>query len=118
MPYKDPEKRKKHRKEYYEKTKKESHEYYLKNKEIYKKRNQSLRKRNREFVNAYKKENGCSNCGYNNHACALDFHHVKIKNENINKLVRNCNSIEGIKEEIKKCIVLCSNCHRVEHYKK
>lgn len=31
-------------------------------------------------------------------------------------LVSNVSSLATVKREIEKCIVLCSNCHRIEHY--
>ena len=62
----------------------------------------------------------CSRCGYDKCLDALDFHHldpskkIKARNGSVTNLVRSV----GIKiaiEEAKKCILLCSNCHREEH---
>lgn len=116
MPYKDPEARKKYNKEYYKKTKAQAHEYYLVNKDKFRNRNQIARKRNTLFINEYKIQTGCSKCGYDKHACALDFHHIESKKENIARLSKNAVSLDSLKEEISKCIVLCANCHREEHY--
>lgn len=57
----------------------------------------------------------CYACGYANPIC-LDFHHLdpKQKTADISKMVKNGVSINMINIEIKKCIVLCSNCHRLE----
>ena len=57
-------------------------------------------------------------CGENHPAC-LDFHHKDKKDKSFNVAIMASSgySIEKIKEEIAKCIVLCSNCHRKEHYK-
>lgn len=41
----------------------------------------------------------------------------KEKEYNISKMVHEGFSINRIKEEIKKCEVLCSNCHRELHFK-
>jgi hypothetical protein len=48
----------------------------------------------------------------------LDFHHLdpKQKTLHISTAVRKSKSEEIVKEELKKCIVLCSNCHRDFHY--
>lgn len=74
------------------------------------------RKRKIQFV----KELGgkCSCCGYNKNWGALDFHHVDPKT----KLIQlNSNSLghfteKVLREELKKCILLCSNCHREHHH--
>jgi len=58
----------------------------------------------------------CSNCGENN-IFVLDFHHIKGQKENtISRLMDNRWS--AIEAEIKKCILLCKNCHQAEHHTK
>lgn len=59
----------------------------------------------------------CSNCPENHPAC-LEFHHKnpKEKSFNISSMIGRL-SKKKILEEVKKCIVLCSNCHRKLHYK-
>jgi hypothetical protein len=55
----------------------------------------------------------CVRCGYKKYLGALEFHHEKgDKKFNLSKN----QSIERSIEEAKKCIVLCSNCHKEEHY--
>jgi hypothetical protein len=116
MPHKNKEDRLEYNKQYYQKNKNKAKSYYKKYKEDFVKQNQKLRKRNKDFITAYKTERCCSICGYNNHACALDFHHIHGKAKNISVLCKESHSIERIKEEIDKCIILCANCHRVQHY--
>lgn len=61
---------------------------------------------------------GCDCCGYRKCAAALEWHHP-----NNDKLVNpsNCLGSNGYKgyirykEEIKKCELLCANCHRERH---
>jgi cytochrome c556 len=49
----------------------------------------------------------------------IDFHHNKGKKEKeISFLVMNGYAIDAIKNEMKKCETLCSNCHRKFPYKK
>jgi len=50
----------------------------------------------------------------------FDFHHCKGKKEyNIAKLINSWNSKRAlVLEELQKCIVLCSNCHRRLHHVK
>lgn len=67
-----------------------------------------------KLISDYKLQKGCERCGYREHPCALDFAHKdpKSKKFTISKnLIRN---IHMIYEEIDKCRILCSNCHRLE----
>jgi len=62
-------------------------------------------------------EDECHDCKKKFHKCAYDFHHIdpNIKSFEIAPaLDRNWNTIL---EEIEKCIMLCSNCHRIRHYR-
>lgn len=55
----------------------------------------------------------CNKCGNDNIAC-LDFHHYENnKEESFNRLVGGRWS--NIEKEIKKCMLLCKNCHSEEH---
>lgn len=45
----------------------------------------------------------------------LDLHHPNDKEKNVSKMVNDGYSRERIREEIGRCTVLCTNCHRVEH---
>lgn len=74
------------------------------------------RKRNnkvKRFMARYKLLKGCADCGYKKHHVALDFDHVKGEKE-IN--LSFAKSINQAKEEIRKCEVVCSNCHRIRTY--
>jgi hypothetical protein len=73
------------------------------------------KKRGKEFIKEYKESHACSKCG-EQRWYVLDFHHLLNKKNEIAELSRKGNSINSIKNEIEKCIVLCSNCHREEHY--
>ena len=90
---------------------------YDKNKQYYIEKNKKLTDRNIEWFNNYKKKLSCQECGEDHPAC-LDFHHrnPSDKTYEVSTMIRNCSSIETIIEEIKKCDVLCSNCHRKLHY--
>lgn len=59
----------------------------------------------------------CSDCGYNKCIAALDFHHINpnTKDSDIKSLGQR--KWESILKEIKKCKLLCSNCHREHHWK-
>jgi len=51
-------------------------------------------------------------------AAIFDFHHAKNKDIQLNINAFKNSSLEKIAKEIKKCILVCSNCHRLEHSKK
>ena len=75
----------------------------------------SYKERNFQYI-LERKECGCQKCGEIKHYM-LDFHHIdpSQKEANINNLKTSC-SLETLKKEIDKCIVLCANCHREFHY--
>jgi hypothetical protein len=65
---------------------------------------------------AYKNKYPCK-CGEGDPAC-LDFHHVDGKKEiNVSLVTKRAWSIERLKAEVAKCVILCANCHRKEHAK-
>lgn len=68
------------------------------------------------WVNNIKSESGCSFCKEKDFCC-LEFHHKtpSQKEYEISKMISNSVSDNRIKEEIKKCIVICANCHRKLH---
>jgi hypothetical protein len=59
----------------------------------------------------------CKRCGVNHlHPAAYDFHHTKgDKGDNISRMIANGTDMETIKEELKKCVILCKNCHAETH---
>ena len=69
------------------------------------------------WIDLYKKSNGCYVCGYNAHPAALCFKRLKefeddIKNSGgMYKLYNPSIPYSELLEEIKKCRILCSNCH-------
>ncbi len=71
--------------------------------------------RAKEFVTDYKKKSKCKECP-ESRWYVLDFHHLFDKYDSVSNLVRKGSSINKIKNEILKCIILCSNCHREFHH--
>ena len=66
-----------------------------------------------DVVSRYKMFCGCAKCGYAEHPMALDLHHVEPKSFTVAQgLMRRWVTVRA---EIRKCIVLCANCHRIEH---
>jgi len=68
----------------------------------------------RDYIISYKRIKGCQFCGYNKCISALDFHH-NGGNKKFN--ISQCSSLGKIKEEVKRCVVLCRNCHAELHEK-
>ena len=81
---------------------------------------------------------GCDVCGYNKHGVALDFAHIdpseksihmwkdRKRGSGIGDLVKrvtkygtllNRERWKELKDEIRKCRVVCKNCHYIETYK-
>ena len=67
-----------------------------------------------EFFTNYKKGKKCSFCP-ENEVVALDFHHLGDKDVNPSRMSGLGWSIEHMKRELDKCIIICSNCHRKVH---
>ena len=58
----------------------------------------------------------CENCGGVFHYAAFDFHHVNPEEKEINPSAMRHWSWDRQKAELDKCVLLCANCHRIEHY--
>jgi hypothetical protein len=60
----------------------------------------------------------CSICGYKKNLAAFCFHHRDPSKKSFCLTSRQFsnNRDELLNEEIKKCILLCANCHQEEHY--
>ena len=99
-----------------EKRKQSQRDHYYRNKDRYLKRNRERKKRLKRQWLEFKGSLSCEMCG-ENHISTLDFHHIEKHPDNraVNKLVSNYNFKEAY-EEIKKCAVLCANCHRKHHH--
>jgi hypothetical protein len=68
----------------------------------------------RRLLDSIKIEKGCERCGYKESPCALDFAHKNPSTKlfTVSKLLLRNES--KIYDEIAKCRILCSNCHRLE----
>ncbi len=77
----------------------------------------------RELKRKYIEELGgcCSRCGYNEFIAGLDFHHKdNDKDIDVAKLLTkasqgNSKQVALLDAEVKKCILLCRNCHMALH---
>lgn len=66
-----------------------------------------------------KKQIGCSICGYNKNGAALEWHHIDpLEKDGAPAEMLKLGTVEGwnqYQKEIKKCILVCANCHREIH---
>jgi len=94
-------------------------DWYQRNKEtereIAKIRQAQRRKEFKEWYSEYKSNLKCSKCGFS-HPAALDFHHTDSSKKDFTLGSKSTFSKKRFLEEVKKCIVLCANCHRIHHY--
>ena len=111
MPFVDPEKRRLYNRKW-------NQAFYRENKksEIARvaKRKQALR----NWLDEYKTGLACEMCGEKHIAC-LDFHHrSSMKKELTDGNIKGMGwGRERVLNEIKKCMVICANCHRKIHSK-
>jgi len=109
MPYKDTDKQKAYLKEHYVDNKKLYSERSMANKRI-------RRAYARKVLIRYKLKFGCAECGYKEHHAALHFHHLRDKKYNIAMLLGDGTKFSRVKNEVRKCIILCANCHSIHHH--
>lgn len=70
------------------------------------------------WLEAYKSQHPCT-CGEHD-SIALDFHHLDPNEKDLNmaEIARLGWSLKRVQQEIAKCQVICSNCHRKLHRKR
>ena len=92
--------------------------WYAKNKTVYRNYIRKAKKKKSSWFTALKASLSCEVCKENRWP-TLDFHHrdPTKKDISISKAIQDCWSQKKVLEEIDKCIVLCANCHRIEHAK-
>ena len=71
-------------------------------------------KSNRRFIKLVKIFSGCTVCGEKYAEC-LDLHHIDMSNKEFtpSDMIRKQRDV--IKTELRKCVVLCANHHRMVH---
>jgi hypothetical protein len=99
-----------------EAMKKYKHEKYLLQKAMYTARNIRRRKMIKEFINAQKNQ-PCADCRVQYPPYVMDFDHVRgEKLFNVSAAPAIVPNLDKIREEIAKCDLVCSNCHRIRTY--
>lgn len=105
--------------------------YYYANKEKSAARNAKWRAENKEYVKTKQREDKrqrkikaieylggvCNNCGLSWHPAVFEFHHKdpETKDRDPSKMLQL--SWARVVAELDKCVLLCANCHRLEHNK-
>lgn len=101
MPYKDK-----------EKQKAAQHRYYIESKAKVLAAQNSKRNLWRRHIQEVKESTPCMDCGLQFPHYVMDFDHVRgTKKFNVSS-VHRFGSFEELLEEIAKCDIICSNCHR------
>ena len=108
MPFKDKETKKQYQKQYHQK-------WYSDNKKTQREKQSKRSRETRTWFAEYKATLKCNRC-IESHPSCLEFHHVDEKNDLVSTLVANAASKDRIMKEVALCEVLCSNCHRKEHW--
>lgn len=114
MPLKDPIKRREYEKNRM-KNKRNTNQEFKEKTNQYTRNNIKKRAKDRyDFINKFKDK--CIHCGESRQIC-LDFHHTNPtkKEFNIIQMAHNGYSVDIILKELEKCVILCANCHRIEH---
>lgn len=60
----------------------------------------------------------CRKCGYKKCPAALQFHHTDPTLKSFRLSHATTKSLDRLRAEAKKCILICANCHAEEHYMK
>ena len=96
-----------------------SKRHYAANKAAYYERNKRYRADIRQFVRDLKEKSPCNDCHMGYPYYVMDFDHLgnNVK-ENIISILANTGRIGSLKREIKKCELVCANCHRIRTHKR
>lgn len=90
------------------------HKNYDNNKLKFQERRTKFKTERQKFLDSFKKK--CYLCDETFNRC-LEFHHLNKDEKQFNISTMKELSLNLIIDELKKCIVLCANCHRKVHYK-
>ena len=70
----------------------------------------------KDYIQKAKIDKGgsCQRCRYDENPRILHFHHINGKKDKLGN-ISEMKSMKKIREEAAKCILLCPNCHAIEH---
>jgi len=92
--------------------------YYHQNAEKRKKHKKNNCARNKDFIQRVKRKSECCKCGLKHKPYLLEFHHLdpSTKYKSVTNLQFNAYGMKLIKDEIRKCVMICRNCHMEFHH--
>ena len=117
IPYKDEEIAKANRKRYYLEVVK-YRVYTPEEKErklVLSRKRDAVRRYKRKLLAINMHNNECFDCGNTYHPACYDFHHLDPKLKDFDPCAGLSKKKEVFLNEINKCVMLCSNCHRIRH---
>ena len=91
--------------------------HYHANKQQYLDRNKAVKIRNREII-VEAKSKPCMDCGIQYDFWIMQFDHRPGEVKKFNLSVAWWQSVKTIKAEIKKCDIVCANCHANRTYRR
>jgi Homeodomain-like domain len=76
-------------------------------------RSEAVTRRRRKVKRILVQEAGgaCQICGYDKCTAALEFHHLDRHQKRFSVSLRAARSLESLRAEASKCVLLCANCH-------
>ena len=77
-----------------------------------------LRMTNRVFIDILKENLPCTDCKNFFIAPVMEFDHIHSKVATVADMLKNELSLKTILKEIKKCELVCANCHRIRTTKR
>ena len=75
-------------------------------------RSRDRRGKIKKFLQEYKQSHPCADCKENYPYWIMEFDHLRDKEFNLSGFSIKTISIEKVIEEVRKCEVVCSNCHK------
>ena len=116
MPLKDLQKRKKYQDTYNKNV------WYPQNKAKHLANIKRNKEKTKKFIEEYKRTQKCIDCGFSGQdfPYVLDFDHIQevgTKRFTIGSWSHSVISLHTIKQEIKKCELVCANCHRIRTFR-
>lgn len=78
---------------------------------------QKHRAKFRQKLFEIKAKTPCFDCGKKFHPCCMDYHHVNRASKKFQISSGWSRNFKKVIQEIKKCILVCANCHRIRTYK-